>query len=497
MGGTGFTTAGFILSRLLTFVTYLVLARLAAPSVFGVFAAGSILLGAGSVFVESGMLAALIHRPDRFDEAMQTAFIATLAGGVGLTLTALAAAPLVGLLFSNREIGLVAAAMSGMLLLGACTVVPDALLQRRFSFLRRVMVDPLGVAVFGITSIGALASGMGVWGLVLATYASQVSQVAAAWAASGFRPEPRLASFRMWRELAGYGRHVLTGTGIDHVALAANTFVLGRFLSPSALGQYRYASRFGVLPQELSVNAASYVLLPAFSRISHEHERFERAVERSLRLLLAAVVPLSLLLVPLGRPLMVLLVGERWRPAGEALMALSLASAPSAAGSIAASALKGGGRPDALPRLHFVQAVLSIGLMLALLPFGLVGVALGFALGMTLGNGYAVIRTVQTLRFDLRRVARVAWPPYLAAGAMIAVLLPLEQLVVHAERHGPVAGLLLLMLETLLGLTLYGALLAGCAPLTAREIGRGARVAAADTLHRFGSKVSTSPAGSS
>ena len=53
LGGTALTTAGLLLSRSLTLLTYLVLARLAAPEVFGVFAAGSIAVGAGTMLVDS------------------------------------------------------------------------------------------------------------------------------------------------------------------------------------------------------------------------------------------------------------------------------------------------------------------------------------------------------------------------------------------------------------------------------------------------------------
>ena len=198
LGGIGVTTMGFVASRALTLAFYLVLARLAAPAVFGNFAAGSILIGVGGVFVESGILAALIHRRDRLEEAASTALLATVLGGCALSLGALAAAPFIGLVFSSREVGLVAAAVSGVLVVGSAKVVPDALLQRRFSFARRVVVDPIGVIAFGSISIVALDRGLGIWALVLGTYASEVAQVGASWKASHFRPDLRLASFGMW-----------------------------------------------------------------------------------------------------------------------------------------------------------------------------------------------------------------------------------------------------------------------------------------------------------
>jgi O-antigen/teichoic acid export membrane protein len=470
LGGTALTTAGLLLSRSLTLVAYLVLARLAAPEVFGVFAAGSIAVGAGTMLVDSGMMAALIQRRDRLDEAIQTAFAATLAGGMGAALLALVTAPLVGFLFRDAQIGTVAAAMSGVLVLTAGTVVPDAILQRRFSFLRRVVVDPLGTLAFAITAIAALAGGAGVWALVAATYVSALVQIVAAWVASRFRPNFGLASFAMWRELAGYGRHVLAGSLIDHVALAANTLLLGRFLTPAALGQYRYAARLAFVPQELAITAGSYVLLPALARVATERERLERGVRRSLELLLAVVVPASLLLVPLGVPLALLLLGDTWRPAGTVLAILSLASAPRAMGSVAGESLKASARPDVLPALHLFQAISAIVLMVALLPFGLAGVAAGVTLASIFADSAGLVRAVRVCGLDPRGVASVIWPPYVAGAFLVAFGFALDRLVVHAGSHEPLAGLLLIAAEGAACLIVYLACLLRLSPTAAHDL---------------------------
>ncbi|HEY4346872.1 MAG TPA: oligosaccharide flippase family protein, partial [Gaiellaceae bacterium] len=464
VGGVGLTAAGFVLTRLLTFAIYLVLARLAAPEVFGRFAAASILLGAASIFVESGMLSALIQRRDRLEEAADTAFAATMLGGVALTLAALAAAPLIGLVFGSREIRNVAAGLSGVLAIGAATVVPDALLQRRFSILRRVIVDPLGVAAFGLTSIVALHEGLGVWALVLGTYASEVVQVVAAWKASGFRPRRRGVSLEMWRELARYGRYVLAATSIDHVAVAANTVLLGRFVSAGALGQYRYATRLGLVTQDLFVTAGSYALFPAFARVSHDRERFDRGFVKALRWSSWAVVPTSLLLLPLGPPLVVFLLGARWHPAGEALAVLSVAAASASVGSVSAEGLKASARTDALPRLHGIQAVLTIAFMAALLPFGLIGVAVGYAAGTVAANAYALVRAADLLELGRANVLRAIWPAWAASMPMAAGLFALDRFVVHAAGHRVLPGLALLVLEAIAGLALYAAWLQVFAP---------------------------------
>ena len=129
--GAGIAGLGFASTLALNFGFYLVLARLATPDDFGVLAAGSLFVGLGMVFAESGMLAAVIQRRDRVEEAANTAFVSTVLGGVALTLLALALAPLIGVVFDSHRIGEVAAALSGWLFLNLAAVVPNALLQRR------------------------------------------------------------------------------------------------------------------------------------------------------------------------------------------------------------------------------------------------------------------------------------------------------------------------------------------------------------------------------
>src|ERR1700704_5237004 len=93
---------------------YLALARLATPDDFGEFAAASILVNAGLLFTESGMLAALIHRKDRLNEAASTALVATAVGGLAYALVSRALSPLVGDFFNSSRVGALTAAMSGL-----------------------------------------------------------------------------------------------------------------------------------------------------------------------------------------------------------------------------------------------------------------------------------------------------------------------------------------------------------------------------------------------
>src|SRR2546427_6828049 len=87
--GAGFTASGHLLTQVITFVSYIALARLAPPHVFGTLAAGWTIVGISAFLAESGMGGALIQRQERLEEAAATATVATFAAGVALSLLAL------------------------------------------------------------------------------------------------------------------------------------------------------------------------------------------------------------------------------------------------------------------------------------------------------------------------------------------------------------------------------------------------------------------------
>lgn len=493
--GASLTGVGFVLTQAFNLGFSLALARLATPRDFGHLAAGGIIAVIAPAFAESGMMSALIQRGDeRLEEAANSALIATLLAGFGLSLLALAAAPLVGAFFGNREIELIAVAMSPWQLLRGAVAVPDALMQRRFSFARRMVVDPLSALTLGVVSVIATSMGLGVWGLVLGMYAWALTRLIATWGLARWRPHPRLASFALWRELARFGRHIVAGEVVAACSANLDAALLGRIVSTGAIGQYRYALKLAQAPSGAWGNLA-FVLLPALSRISHDIERMRGAFLRTLRWLSIASIPLSFILLPLGTPIAVILFGTPWRPAGTALMAMCAMGAGQSILSISNEVFKASGRPDYLPRLQLVAAGLSVGLMLALVPLGLPGIA---AAGSVAAVGVAIcaLRWLRpVLDVTWRALMRVIWQPLLASLVMALSMLPVERFLVHADRHPGLPGLGLLAAEVALAGAIYVACLSILKPSTIRDL--VAEIQNARSTRRQPKTTAPAPLGSS
>lgn len=468
-----------VLVQGIALVSTLVLARLLSPEEVGVYAAGTVLAGFLTVFAEGGLRAALIQREPgptgSIEDAANTVFRATALTGIGMSLLALAASPLVAAVFRSPQAGEIAAVTSGMLALHGLTNVPDGLMQRRFNFRRRLIVDPARSLVFGVVTIACAAGGMGVYALVVGNYASLVAWVLGTWILARWWPGRGRASYRLWREMARFAYPLVIQNMVRNVRGSAQTALIGRGLGEAALGQYRYGRRLGELPGTAVIEIGSYVLFPAFSRLAGEPERFRRAFLRTLRWVWFGAAPVSVLVVALGEPAAVVLLGQRWQLAGEFMVAMAGYGAGVAVQAVAMEVIRGSGRSSLLNGVSAVQLVLGVGLVFAVIPYGLVAVGLAISVSQVVVAALVLALARSVLPFTAGELARRLVPTAVAASVALAVVGPLEWYVGRAGERGTLVGLVVLLGETLLFVLVHVAVMCVLDRAALQELLAGAR----------------------
>ena len=452
--GATATAVAFFLTQALLFFIYIGLAHLTTPAIFGVYAAGGVLLASGGMLSESGMSSALVQRRDQVEAAAATALVSTALSGLSLTLLALALSPLVGLVFHSHQIALVSAALSGTMFLNGISGVPAAMLQRRISARRFAIAEPIGVAALGIGSAVGLEAGFGVWGLVLGWYAHQLSYVVAIWLTAGWRPQLRLASWALWRELSSFGRHILASELLKEAMRVTTAVAVGRTLGAAALGNFRFGMRLVTQLTQPVLMACAWTIQPTLLRLADEPTRAREVALRSFRLVTFVAFPIGAAFIPFGVPIAVLLFGDAWRGAGTVMAALSGMGIALALEAVSIEIFKVTGRPDILPRLHGLWAVLSIALVIALVRFGAVGAGIAWSLSTAIVALVAVAIVPQTLGVSRRELAEAILPA-LAGALLVANALRLAQVFLGWEPRANVATLGLLLVQAAAGIGAY------------------------------------------
>ncbi|MET0191548.1 MAG: oligosaccharide flippase family protein [Pseudonocardia sediminis] len=478
--GVVISAGTFALLQIVAFAQIVTLARLLTPAEIGLFAAGTVLTGFLISTSADGLAVALIQRDGAdVEDAADTVFRASLLTGLALSLAALATAPLVGLVFDSTTAATIAAVSSGVTLLHSLTVVPDALMQRRFDFRRRLIVNPSVALTNAGVAIGCAVGGLGVWSLVVANYASYLVWVVVSWSLGGWWPGRGRPSLRLWRELARFSFPLVLNGTAWRLREVFETVLVGRRLDEAAVGQYRYGRRLCMLPGTAVVEIGSYVLLPAFARIAGDPERFRAGFRRALAVVWTVSAALAAILVALGEPIVVVLLGEPWRDAGLALAAMAGFGLGEGLGAVSDEAVKGSGRSHLLHWTTAVSLVGTVGFLLVLAPLGLFGVGLAVSCANVAMGLTAVVVAARVTGVRVRDVLGGLVPAVVAGAVAVVAVGALEHLVVHSDRLALPLAVGSLVAESLLVLAVFLVVLRVVAPSLAGEL-RG-------SLRRFAS----------
>jgi PST family polysaccharide transporter len=328
---------------------------------------------------------------------------------------------------------------------------------------------------YAAVSIGLAAAGFGVYSLVIANYASLGAWLIGTWSLAHWRPGRGRPSVRLWRKLARFAFPLFVQGVVEQVREAAEAALLGRRLGEAPLGQYRYGKRLMLIPALAVLEVGSYLLFPAFSRLAGDAERLKAGFLRALRWIWITSAPGTALIIALGEPAVVVLLGERWRGAGVFLVATAGYGLGMAVQAAANEGIKACGRPRLLHWTSAMQLFLGIGLVVVLLPFGLLGVGLAISATQLLISVVMLGQARTLIRFSLADLVRTMVPSGVATLAAFAGIWPLEHVVVRSDEHGFAAGLGLLALDTLLFVALYLAALYVLDRRTVVDLANGAR----------------------
>jgi O-antigen/teichoic acid export membrane protein len=477
--GAAISAAVLVFTQLVSLGQTLIIARLLQPAEVGLFAAGTVLAAFLLTFSEGGLRNALVQRENDLDAAANTVFWATLGTGVLWAAIAASSAPLVSWWFADPTAGLVALATAGTIVLNSLTNVPDSLMQRRFDFRQRLIVQPSNVLTFAVVSVLLCANGFGVWGLVIASYSGQLVWVLTSWALAGWRPGagPGRPSVRVWRELATFSLPLVVWNVVNRARDLLETSIVGGALSATALGHYRYGRRLGSVPEMAIIEVGSYVLFPAFSRIAGDPQRLRAAFLRALRVLWCLAMPVAGFFVAAGEPAVTVLLGENWRGAGVMLVALAGVGPGVALSAIGMESIKGVGRTRLLNWVTLVATGVGLGLLVVLLPLGLTGVGLALSVSTFAAGLLSLLLARRLVGVPLRELVVVLLGPLVpAVGAAIALGVA-ERTVGHADQRGFLLGLLTLLVEGGCFLAVYLAGLRLAAPATWAELASAVRQA--------------------
>jgi lipopolysaccharide exporter len=419
MRGLSWSYGGVLLNVVLQLGLGAVMARLVAPSAFGVLAMSTLAMRFAQYFAQMGVGSAVVQRKGLTDDHIRAAF--WLSTGLGLVVWATLSAigPVLARFFREPSLVQIVPVIALTFIFGGISTTALATLRRAMHFRDVAMIDVASfLASYGLVGLTLAYRGYGVWSLVAATV-TQSFLAGAGYLVRGRHPILPFPARESFDPILHFGSRVSLASLLEYLNANLDTIGVGRLLGPGPLGYYSRALSLSNLPTYNLQVSLSRVLLPAFAQQQESKPKLKEAY-------LAGFMMLGMLVIPVGWgvgaasiEVTSILLGPAWLPVIPLLAITSLAAPLTALTNISEVMCEATGALGFKLRVRSIQLpVLAAALYLAS-RWGTVGFAVVFVVSETcIHVAYSVIagRTLSIRASEFWATYR----PVLLGGALVA-----------------------------------------------------------------------------
>lgn len=429
------------------FLVNLILARILSSDEFGLIGIIAIFIAVFNSIVDSGFSSALIRKKNAANIDYSTTFFFNLVLSILLFVALVYAAPFIADFFGRAELTSLTRAMAVIVVINGFAIVQRTLLVKQVDFKTQSKVSLIASITGGILGIAMALTGYGVWSLVAQQLSRQFLNTVFLWVFCKWRPAWEF-SVQSFREMFGFGWKLLLSGLIDTLWKQMYQVVIGKVYKPNTLGQYTRAIGFTELFSHNLTAVVQRVSFPVLSAIQDEKERLKYAYRKVIKLTMFAAFLLMLGLAAVAKPMVCVVIGEKWLPAAEMMQIICFSAVLYPLHAINLNMLQVQGRSDIFLYLEIAKKSINIipillGVFCGIKPMLLATVLMGL-ISYVLNSHYSG----KFLRYNMWAQVRDILPSFLFA---IGVALPTWSISLLAL---PMQILFLLQMGMGVGLTL-------------------------------------------
>lgn len=363
-------------TQLIGVVVSILLARILAPSDYGVIGLLSVFLSVSQMFIDCGFGAALIRKKDCSDIEFSTVFWFNLIAAMFFYAVLFFVAPFIANYYHMPILVNVLRVIGLTLIIQALYAIQVTWLTVAVNFKLQAKVSVLSCIVSGIVGLSLACCGFGVWALVGQSLSMATFSGLLYWLLSGWRPQAVFSRFA-FKELFGFSSKIVASSLLHTIYVNISPLIIGRKYTTADLGFYSRADSLAALPGGIFQGTLGRVIFPVLSSIQDDDDRLKAAYNKYLRLMTSLVAPSMLLLAACAKPLILLLVGEKWLPCVPYLQLLAMGWMIDPIVLVNLNVLYVKGRSDIVLRLEIIKKIIAIAIVVVALQYGVLWLCVG------------------------------------------------------------------------------------------------------------------------
>ncbi len=407
--------------RALTFVLFLILARLLSPAEFGLASAVALVILLIGMVAEFGFGDAIVQRRDLSPRDVDLPFFVSMGASIALAAVVIWQSGTIETRLGLPGLGPLIALAS----LSAPVLTASAFQEAHYR--RALEYRPLAIRLLvattasGVVGIGCAFAGLGALSLVLQAMTLAIVGTIWLWRRPKWLPS-REIDVRSFRRMAGYGIHVVGNRLLDFGITRTIDVLVLTFHGAAALGLYTVGSRVYQTAMQLLTTSISDVSLSAVSRIVDDRERTRRAYLRSIATSAVIASPAFVAVAALSPEVSLLLFGAKWAGSEAVMTPLMLLGALQCVQFMNGAYFGALGRPSYVFHLNLVKCA-AVTAALVLGPSADVGaMTTAFAVAQLAVTPLTYVLLARLLAIPALAIPRVLIGPAAACAAAYAAV---------------------------------------------------------------------------
>lgn len=439
--GAAWMVAFKFLDRGIGLISTIVLARLLAPSDFGLIAMAMMLIAALQLLFAFSFDVHLIQKADAGRAEFDTVWTCNVLFGItiGSILAALAHfmagfyhEPRLEAVIYTLAIG---SAVSGFSNIGSVIFRREMRFDREFKFMLGKRMAPVMVTIPVALWLHSY------WALVFGQLTGTLVAVGLSYYMSAYRPR---FSLEKRSELFGASKWLVVNNMLAFLNGRAADFVIGRFAGSAGLGVYTISSEISTLPTTELVAPINRAAFPGYARLASDLAKLRDSFLNVISMIALFAVPAGFGIVALADMLVPACLGWKWMAAVPLIQVLAVYGVFGALQTNISYVYLAVGRPRLITVVAILQFVLFFALLMpATWYYGATGAAWAFLGTAVLMAPVNQLLIAHQLKLSLRGYMTRLWRPIIAGAAMMLALNVLKAVLRPGHATGAVVAALL------------------------------------------------------
>jgi teichuronic acid exporter len=359
------------------FFISIILARLVAPSEFGLIAMLSIFIAVAQVFVDSGFSSALVQKKNVTELDFCTIFYFSIFISILVYVILFISAPHIALYYSQPLLEPLCKWIGLSLIFQALSVVQIAKLSLLLDFKTQAKASLTAVIVSGLLGTYLAYYDYGVWALLSQVLLNSFLNTFFLWLFTKWIPK-FLFSWGSIKSIFSFGSKLLMSGLLHSVYINLYNIVIGRKYAAMHLGYYTQASLIARLPSVSLMAIISRAIYPIQCKIDHEDNNLLNSTFiQYLRMSCYIIFPIMIGLAILSKTLVSILLTDKWLPMAQYLFILCIAYMWIPIMVMNNQILLVKGRTDYFLKAEAIKKVIGIIILLVTVRFGIIEICFG------------------------------------------------------------------------------------------------------------------------